>query len=183
MIEKSHSPSLLQGKNTSGLVKRTWQGVGVTINVANLIVEAGSTISVDGQGLLEPPDRGRERVTNSAMPPRLCACAMVEPAAAKQSGAPGGSTYGSAVAPADLGSGGGNESGRGLRSKFNRQRGGRGGSIDGCGNLAARWNDQCQAHANLPPRLGGGAGGLVYVTATTLTGSGSLAPNGADAAT
>ena len=43
---------LLQGKNLSFQVGGEWAGTGVTVNAANVTVDAGSKISADGQGYL-----------------------------------------------------------------------------------------------------------------------------------
>lgn len=41
---------VLQGRNTDGPVDGEWQGVGATIEAADLRVERGAAISADGQG-------------------------------------------------------------------------------------------------------------------------------------
>jgi hypothetical protein len=78
-------------------VNGTWQGTGVTLNAGSVQVDPGSSINADGQGYL----------------------ALAGPGAGGQGNEIGGSygglgggqtanlTYGSASAPVDLGSGGG----------------------------------------------------------------------------
>ena len=54
------STILLQGKNTSAQVDGQWAGVGVTINAADIQIDAGCAISADGQGYVTQ-NRRRQR--------------------------------------------------------------------------------------------------------------------------
>ena len=173
LMVTGNSTILLQGKNTAGLVGGQFQGVGVTINAANVQVDMGSTISADGQGYAggQGPGAGHWDAMNDS-----AGGGGYGGAGATHQGNAGGAAYGSPLAPTDLGSGGGNA----------QTAGGAGGGairLNVTGTLALggaiRSNGQagigggCITHAG-----GGGAGGSLYVTATVLTGAGSFNANG-----
>lgn len=99
------STILLQGKNTDGQM----HGVGVTINAADVQVDAGSHISADGQGYIGtagPGAGGSDQFCNGAS--AGSGGGYGRAGGTDKGGAPGGSTYGVPLAPIDLGSGGGN---------------------------------------------------------------------------
>ena len=95
---KGNSTILLQGKNTSAQVDGQWQGVGVTINAANVTVDAGSKITADGQGYVTGCGPGGAAVDDYTSGGSY---------GGKGGGTSSGPTYGSALAPTDLGSAGG----------------------------------------------------------------------------
>jgi RHS repeat-associated protein len=154
------SSMVLQSINNAGQVSGTWQGVGVTLNAGSVQVEPGSSINANGQGYL----------------------ALAGPGAGGQGNEIGGSygglgggqtanlTYGSASAPVDLGSGGGD---------YNVSTGVGGGAIRLIVAGTLTNNGIISANgASATGSGGGGAGGSVYVTTATLTGSGVFTSNG-----
>ena len=90
----------------------------------------------------------------------------------------GGDPYGSPLMPVDLGSGGGNNPGCSQISTANA--GGGAIRLNVSGVLQLDGAITADAASGLATRLGGGAGGSIYVTAGTLTGAGVFSANGAD---
>jgi len=158
-----NSTILLQGKNTTGKVNGQWAGVGVTLRAANMVVAAGSKISADGQGYETSQGPGAGPTQNDGG------------SYGGRGGWNSGTTYGSATAPTDLGSGGGSDTGDwshgggAIRLDVSETL-----TLDGevtaNGMIATSWWGS---------NVSGGAGGSIYVTAGTLTGSGTFAANGA----
>ena len=153
--------------NNTAQVSAAWQGAGVTINAGSVEVDSTGSINADTQGYV--PNAG----------PGVPA-----------TGAPGASyggvggigwdstnpvaAYGSAVAPTDLGSGGG------TYPSDPRDVGGNGGGailLNVTGTLSN--NGMISSNGGSSQRYGGGgSGGSVWITANTLAGTGSIAANG-----
>ena len=160
ILVTANSNIVLQSINNSAQVNGVWAGAGVTVNTGSVEVDAGSSINADGQGY-----------TASAGP-------GAGPGGSGSGGSYGGAggsqaastIYGSAMAPVDLGSGGGQYQGT-------TQPGGGAIRLIVSGTL----NDNGSISANAPAVngfIGGSAGGSVYVTAGALTGSGTFSANG-----
>jgi hypothetical protein len=160
--------------HADGQVGGRWEGTGVTITVRDLRVDAGSVITADGLGYsggLGPGSGGSDGLHGGG--------------GGGHGGVggtggdgvnPGGSTYGEASAPVDLGSGGG----------LARSVAGIGGGairlnvtdtllLDGtiAANGGAAGSVGCSAAGS-----GGGAGGSILIVATTLAGAGALNADG-----
>ena len=170
---------VVQSKNTGGGMS---QGIGGTINAGGVTVEAGSTISADGQGYIGTAGPG------AGASDQFCNAAAAGggggyggTGGSQESGASGGPTYGSPVAPTDLGSGGGNNPAAGCGQNSTVNAGGGAIRLTVAGTLQLDGAISANGAPNLPQRLGGGAGGSIYVTTGTLSGSGSFSANGADA--
>jgi hypothetical protein len=173
-IVTGQSTVIVHGKNREGQVSGEWQGAGVTMYTKNLYVDAGSVISADAQGYLD------------AIGPGVGGSDGLHGGGGGGYGGvggsggdrfnPGGPTYGSAVAPLDLGSGGALAFsvpgvGGGAIALFATNSfvldglvtvgGTKGGGI-GCSLTGS----------------GGGSGGSILVGTTTLTGEGSLKADG-----
>jgi len=175
---RGNSWLLVKGKNRTRLVAGEWQGEGVGINAGNVLVEAGSTVSADGQGYVGTAGPGAGASDAS--------CGAVSagaggghggPGGNGQLGALGGSTYGAASAPTELGSGGGNNPGCAFTSTVNAGGGAIALSVSGLLQLDGKIT--ADGASMLPERFGGGAGGSIYVTTTTLMGEGLFSANGA----
>jgi hypothetical protein len=160
MLVTGNSNIIVQSANTAAQVNGVWAGTGGTIQAGSLEVDAGSAISADGQGYnaVEGPGAGALGSTNGG----------------SYGGAGGGqavgTTYGSATAPMDLGSGGGVYQGTGTSG---------GGAIRII--VAGTFTNNGIVSANAPAVygfVGGSAGGSVYVTSGTLTGSGTFNADG-----
>ena len=168
-----NSTIIVQSKNSSGLVNGQWQGIGGTINAANVQIEVGSTISANGQGYYgnncsgvgSGPGGGLLHCNNSGN-------------GGSHGGQGGGQNslagvlYGSATEPADLGSGG--------SGSYPNYTGGAGGgairlivtgTLTNNGIISANGNS-AQVDA------GGGSGGSLHITTSVITGSGSISANG-----
>lgn len=174
------STLLLQGKNTTSLVAGEWVGEGVTITARNVTVDTGSRISADGQGYVGTAGPG----AGGSDP----GCGAITAGAGGGHGGRGGDArhgilggppYGSSTTPIDPGSGGGNNPGCNVHSTVNAGGGWIGLEVEGA--LAVNGAITADAEGALPERLGGGAGGALYVTTNALTGTGIFSAAGADA--
>ena len=89
---------------------------------------------------------------------------------------PGGMVYGSAVMPVMLGSPGGSSFG------FDFGRGGGAVRVTASGTITLNGAIRCNGTEGdaTSPSDGGGSGGSVFLTAATMTGTGSIAANGSD---
>ena len=148
----------LQGANTSGQVDGQWQGYGGTITAGNVLVDAGSHISADGQGYTTGLGPGGS--TSYSVGGTYGGQGSNNPAA----------TYGSALMPTDLGSAGGGSYG-GWSAGGGAIRLIVAGTLTNNGTITA--NGQSAGGNN-----GGAAGGSLYVTTGTLAGSGTFTANG-----
>ena len=95
---------------------------------------------------------------------------------ASASGAPGGTTYGSRVAPTDFGSGGGN----GADTATGGSSGGGALRLSVVGTLAVNGNVSANGDSGLQDDSGGGSGGSVWITAGTLSGAGIISASGGE---
>ena len=167
------SSIVLQSINTSAQVSGQWAGQGVTINAGSVQVDPGSSINADGQGYLGGNCNGSGSGPGGG--PRNCNNYGNGGSYGGLGGGPnqgGMSTYGSASAPVDLGSGG---------------SGGYVSPVGGAGGGAVRLavsgaltnNGTISANGGYGGNeSGAGSGGSVYVTTGTLTGSGVFLANG-----
>ena len=103
----SNSTVICQGANNTGQVNGQWAGVGVTINASNMLVEAGSRITADGQGYVANTSDG----VGPGGPAEACWGHGAGGAGYGGAGGTasgwcnlGGATYGSVLEPVDLGS-------------------------------------------------------------------------------
>jgi RHS repeat-associated protein len=150
---------LAQSINTAVQGNGAVKGKGVRILAGSIQVDAAGTISADGQGYL--PTYGPSPAPSSTYG------ASYGGAGGNQSSA---STYGSATAPVDLGSGGFQYAGDG---------GNGGGAIALFVTGALTNNGVISANAGpVTGFTGAGAGGSVYVAAHTITGTGTYSANG-----
>jgi hypothetical protein len=173
-----NSTLLLEGKNTSARVNGEWRGEGSTINAGSVTVQEGSTISADGQGYIGTAGPGAgESDIHCGAPTAGGGGGYGGAGGDGEFGAHGGSVYGSPIMPTDLGSGGGNNPGCNVTSTVNV--GGGAIVLNIAGALQLDGAITANAAAALPARLGGGAGGSIYITTDRLTGSGSFSANGA----
>jgi RHS repeat-associated protein len=161
VLVTANSSIVLQSINTTAQVNGVWAGTGVTIHAGSFEVDAGSTINADGQGYAvhAGPGAGTGSYINNG---------------GSYGGAGGGqastTTYGSATAPVDLGSGGDQYSGTG---------GAGGGAIQLLVSGMLTNNGVISANgAGASNDAGGGAGGSIYVTANMLAGAGTFTANG-----
>lgn len=166
------STLVARGANKSGQVNGQWAGVGVTLEAANVIVEAGSQISADAQGYTSPtgadgngPGGGWGNSTVTA--------GGAYGGAGGDSFGPGGKPYGSADFPVDLGSAGGGTVSGG-------QGGAGGGAIrlEVSGTLTLNGTIGANGGTGFNWNPGGGAGGSIWATVGTLAGTGSFTANG-----
>jgi len=149
----------------------------------DLTVDSGGSITADGTGYgaANGPGAGGSLVVDWAS---AFAGGGGYGGEGGRSGARGGSTYGSPHEPVDLGSGGGNATNR-----YRTEDGGAGGgavrlTVGGTftleGTLTANGMAGHWGGLSLPAAGGGGSGGSVYVTADTITGSGTVSADGGD---
>lgn len=167
---------LLQGKNVSGQAEGEWRGVGVTINAANLRLDAGSAISADAQGYLAGVGPG---VGGTDVDGHGGAGGGYGGSGGRAGDGfnPGGSAYGDAFAPVDLGSGG---------APTRTAAGNGGGAITLNvsatltleGLISADGGNAVNGNCFSAPGGGGGAGGSIFITTATLTGAGAVRANG-----
>ncbi len=156
-----------QSINNAAQVAGSWQGSGVTLHAASVVVSTGGSINADSQGYVANAGPGGS------------------PAGSSDGGSYGGvagigygssaapPTYGSTTAPTDLGSGGGSRccgtipgaGGGALTITVS-------GSLTDNGRISANGGDGTGA------QVGGGSGGTVSIQTGTLAGSGSVAANG-----
>lgn len=143
---------------------------GVNITAVNLTVEAGSSISADGNGY------GQGSGPGASTTPLFRAGGAGYGGAGGTCDSAGGQPYGSAVSPLDLGSGGGG-------SSYAQQPGGPGGGailIVLNGTLI----NNGRISANAPATsCGGGSGGSVFVITNFLSGNGLFAADGGNSST
>ncbi len=168
-----NSTIIVQGKNTTGQVGDQWVGQGATITAATLRVDAGSAINADSQGYT-----GGATGAAGNGPGGGCGSAVYDSAGGSYggvgyiyAGCSAGPTYGSAYAPADLGSGAG-----GATVSVGGNGGGAirlivTGTLTNDGTISANGG-------NGGTYSGGGSGGSIWATVGTLTGSGLFAANG-----
>jgi len=151
----------------------------VTLNCANLTIDADSRISANGRGFgaaSGPGAGGNESYWGGGG-------GYGGPGGkGANSSASGGVSYGSFANPVDMGSGGG-------RSTYYTADGGAGGgairlTVSGTltvnGSLTANGNDGQKSSS--PYGGGGGSGGSIYVTTGALTGEGVISANGGNGA-
>ena len=155
---------LCESKNTTAQVGGEWVGEGVTINAGSVVVDAGSTISADGQGYTsqEGPGVGYE--------------GWYDGGGASHGGIGAGDVagttlYGSAIAPMDVGSGGGQQ------NALPGRPGGGAIRLDVTGTLQLEGEIRAQGDS-ATVRGGAGSGGSIYVTAGSLAGDGSFRADG-----
>ncbi len=162
LVVRNGSTLLLQGKNVTGQVNGQWAGAGVTIVASNVTVGAGSAISADGQGYSVSAGGGGA----GAVGPGGGGAGSYGGHGSGNSGP----TYGDATQPTDLGSSGG--------------VGGFGGSSSGGGGIrlevanSLELDGSITANGQSSGNGGGAAGGSVYITTGSLTGSGTVTANG-----
>jgi YD repeat-containing protein len=160
LVVASNSVIWCEGKNRSAKVNGQWAGVGVTIEAANITVDATSKISADGlgyQGICGPGAGGY--------------------AAGGSYGGRGGNspsapsaTYGSSTEPADLGSGGG--------WFYGVLGGSGGGAIEIVASNLLHLDGGVTANGETPAYGTGGSGGSVHVMAERLEGAGRFEAKG-----
>ncbi len=182
---------LLQGADTTGKVGGLWQGKGVTIVSASIEVDPGSSISADGQGYT-----GGATAHPGNGPGGGCGTDLYDSAGGSYGGlgwgpasCPPGPVYGSALTPADPGSGGGGTTTTSGGGGYGDHVGGDGGGairLIVSGTLTNNGTISANGTSGIglwPPGLdnyaGGGSGGSIWVTAGVLTGSGNFTANGA----
>jgi hypothetical protein len=156
-----------QSINNTALVNGTWQGTGVNINAASVVVNANGSINADGQGYVVSAGPGGAPAGSSN---------------GGSYGGPGGvglgastsqAIYGSTTAPTDLGSGGG------LRC-CSTSAGAGGGALTFTvsGSFTNNGIVSANGGAVVGYQAGGGSGGSVYVRTAALSGSGAFTANG-----
>ena len=176
-----NSRVVMQGKNNTNQVNSQWLGQGVTITAATLQVDVGSMISADGQGYTGgdtgspgngPGGSGGTNWYNSGGGSYggLGSTNSTNP----------GPTYGSIVAPSDLGSGaGGATTCAGGVCGAAHIGGSGGGAIRLVVSGTLTNNGKISANGgNGGGYSGGGSGGSIRATTGTLTGSGTFTANG-----
>lgn len=162
VLVTGNSTLQFRGKNTSGQVGGAWAGAGVTLNAANLTVDAGSVITADGQGYAKTQGPG--------------GCGDMYGGGSYGGLGTGGAgpTYGSAMEPTALGSAAAAEStsqtwgGGAMRLNITGTLQ-LGGEVTADGTYSRAW----WAHA-----IGGGSGGSIWVTTSTLAGAGRFTADG-----
>jgi uncharacterized repeat protein (TIGR02543 family) len=164
------STVLVQAKNTAP-VGGLWVGVGAGISAINVQIDAGSIISADGQGY--PGSGCSGPGSGPGGGPLYC---NNQGNGGSYGGIGGGPnpapTYGSILAPTDLGSGG--------SGAYGGLTGGTGGGAIQLVVLQTLTNNgTVTANGNgAPGNAGGGSGGSVYVVTGTLAGTGAFTANG-----
>jgi hypothetical protein len=137
----------------------------------NALLATGSVISVDARGYSQGNGPGAGQTSTG-----YGSGAGYGGVGGPSPASPGGASYGSTQQPTDPGSGGG----YGLGSPFGGSEGGGflrlnvGGTLLLDGQLSANGGPALQDNA------GGGSGGSIWVTTSTLTGHGSILANGGD---
>ena len=158
---------IAQSVNNSTEVNGSWQGSGVIINAASVVVNMGGSINADGQGYVANAGPGGAPVGSST---------------GGSYGGPGGfgygsssspPLYGSTTAPTDLGSGGGSRC-------CGTVAGAGGGALTF--NVSGSFTNNGIVSANggavVGYQAGGGSGGSIYVQTAALAGSGAFTANG-----
>lgn len=136
-------------------------GTGVIINARTVTVDSGSSISANGKGYATGAGTGKGSGSFGS------GAGYGGVGAVGETGTAGGVSYGSAVKPLDLGSGGGNSGGAG-GGAINLNLTGNlvlGGTISANGNNGSSWR-------------GSGSGGSVYINAVDMSGTGTVTANG-----
>lgn len=170
------SSIVLKGKNTSAQVAGAWAGVGATWKSSNMTIDAGSTLSAEGQGYA-PVTAARGNGTGGGY-----GVAGTISNGGGHGGAGGGTSgsdgiaYGSSSAPITLGSAGG-----GTTDGY----GGYGGGairlvVENTLSLAGDVNANGLSNTG-SWHSGGGAGGSIYAHVGTLSGAGNFYANGGNA--
>ncbi len=176
---------IVQSLNNTAKIHSLWQGQGGTLSVGNLEVDAGASLNADGQGYIAGAVNCSSAGAGPGGGPLFCnnagnagsygglgAGSQVSP----------GATYGSQIAPMDLGSGG-SAGACGVQGCQNQPAGAGGGTLRLVVTGTLTLNGTISANggnaesSNVYPS-GAGAGGSVYVTAGTLAGSGTFSANG-----
>ena len=151
-----NSSIILQSINNTVQVNGAWVGAGVTLNAGSVQVDSGSSINADGQGYapLAGPGAAPVGTTNGGSYGGL-------------GGQQAATTiYGSATAPVDLGSGGG---------QYQATPGAGGGAIKMVVSGTLTNNGVISANGGAESGngfAGGGSGGSVYITTASLVGAG-----------
>jgi hypothetical protein len=155
-----NSAILILSKNNTAQVGGQWQGVGVAIHASDIQIDAGSKISADGQGY-----------GTGLGPGGTIDYASGGSYGGRGSGIYSASTYGSALAPTDLGSGGGGAYG--------------GWSVGGgairliiSGTLTNNGIISANGMTSTGGNTGGASGGSIYITTDTIDGNGTITANG-----
>ena len=161
------STVLLRGKNTDRQYGGRWAGVGVKIHASNILVDATSKISADGEGYMtrQGPGAGPGGDDGGSY--------------GGQGGGSTGPTYGSAMMPVDLGSGGGGDGSGGSGDGWSR--GGGAIRLDVSDTLTVNGkinSDGVMYVSGWTVRASGGSRGSVYISAQNITGSGTITANG-----
>ena len=166
-----NSTVLIQGKNTTDKVNGAWAGAGSTINAATLTIASGSKISADGQGYTG--SRGDSAGGNGPGGGVVTGGSY----GGAGSGSHVAATYGSALAPIDLGSGGGGEVSCCVVDHTGTPGGGAihinvSGTFTNNGIITANGTSNGDTYA------AEGSGGSVLIDVNTLAGNGSITANG-----
>jgi hypothetical protein len=151
-----NSSVVLQSINNSAQVAGAWVGAGVIVQAGSVQVDAGSSISANGQGYIQNQGPGRSQYSggggsyggiggNNNLDPTL--------------------VYGSAAMPVDLGSGSYGAGGGAIRLIVS-------------GTLTVNGSISADGENVVPGGGGAGSGGSVYVTTGTLSGSGKFTAAG-----
>jgi hypothetical protein len=158
---------IAQSVDNSALVNNTWQGAGVVINAASVVVNTNGSINADGQGYVANAGPGGAPGGSST---------------GGSYGGPGGfgsgastspAVYGSTTAPTDLGSGG--------SSRCCGAIAGAGGgalTFSVSGTFTNNGIVSANGEAVVGYQAGAGSGGSVYVRTAGLAGSGAFTANG-----
>ena len=156
-----------QSINNSALVNNTWQGIGVAINAASVVVNTSGSINADSQGYVASAGPGGALASTSGGGSYGGAGGLGVGASTSPA------VYGSTTAPTDLGSGGATRCC---------------GTIAGAGGgaltftVSGTFTNNGIVSANggavVGYQAGGGSGGSVYVTTAALAGSGAFTANG-----
>ena len=138
----------------------------VTLNAKNLTLDSTSTISAETKGYprVQGPGAG---ISESGI-----GAGYGGKGGSDSTGKPGGSSYGSSLAPIDLGSGGGD---------YGHSGGAGGGAVRLNISGSLTLNGKITANGgsgNNDAYTGGGSGGSIYIIARSLAGSGLLTANG-----
>jgi len=138
----------------------------------NIAIDSTAYISADGKGYGSASGPGTTTGAGSE-----AGGAGYGGTGGKSRSCPGGPTYGSAVHPTDLGSGGG-------MSGFGSPGGAGGGAIRLVVSGTLKHDGVISANGQAPPDAGGGGSrGSIYVTTNVLSGSGSFTASGGNAKT
>ena len=155
-----------QSINNSALLNNTWQGIGVNINAASVVVNTGGSINADGQGYVAGAGPGGSPNASSAG-------GSYGGLGGVGDGVSPGPIYGSTTVPTDLGSGG--------NTRCCGTIPGAGGgalTITVSGTLTDNGIISANGGDGNGLQVGGGSGGTVSIQTATITGSGSIAGNG-----